>query len=357
MQTVFSHIIQKRYSQSYEDIATDALAYVLNTHDSVRLGLMNLLRSIISDLPNLYFRTQIVEGSIRPDMWGYGGAETYVYFENKFWAGLTENQPVSYLKELEKYPHPTILLFVVPGAREQSIIAELTRRLNDADIKFIEKTNVQKNIIWCIKTGTGPFLSLTSWPRLIDLLEFSSKNNSAAKNDLELLRSLCDAADIGKFIPMNSTDLINQITPALILQLGQLIRDSIETGLREGFLNNDGLTESVNWTKFGKYVWLDRKDRVGIWFGLDHELWKEYGVSPLWVKFSTTNFGRSYEVEPILRINLENQQTIITLHDGSLILPVNLKTGADKDQVILGIVEQLRDLTRLLASLPIISDM
>lgn len=36
MQTVFSHIIQKRYSQSYEDIATDALAYILNTYETAR---------------------------------------------------------------------------------------------------------------------------------------------------------------------------------------------------------------------------------------------------------------------------------------------------------------------------------
>ena len=29
MQTVFSHIIQKRFSQVNEDVATDALAYIL----------------------------------------------------------------------------------------------------------------------------------------------------------------------------------------------------------------------------------------------------------------------------------------------------------------------------------------
>jgi hypothetical protein len=85
---------------------------------------------------------------------------------------------------------------------------------------------------------------------------------------------------------MNSKDLTNQIIPTLILQLGQIIRDAINIGLRKQLLSNEGLTESVNWGKFGKYVWLNEPNCVGIWFGLDYEIWKQYGVSPLWVKFS-----------------------------------------------------------------------
>jgi len=42
MQTVFSHIIQKPYSQSYEDVATDALAYILNTHQPARQAMMRI---------------------------------------------------------------------------------------------------------------------------------------------------------------------------------------------------------------------------------------------------------------------------------------------------------------------------
>ena len=104
MSTVFSHIIQKRFSQVNEDVATDALAYVLESSEAARSGMTKLLRGILPDLPPLRFKTQQVDGTIRPDMWCFAGAEPRVFVENKFWAGLTDNQPVSYLKQLGFHP-------------------------------------------------------------------------------------------------------------------------------------------------------------------------------------------------------------------------------------------------------------
>jgi hypothetical protein len=353
MQTVFSHIIQKRYSQSYEDVATDALAYILNTHEPARMGMMEILREITPELPDLRFRTQLTEGSIRPDMWGYAGSDPYIFVENKFWAGLTDNQPLTYLDELAKYPHKTILMFIVPGAREQTMIAEVSRRLFEAEVNYKEVQCQAKEIIWLVKTSIGPSLALTSWPRIIENMKKESGDNTIAQNDLVLLESLCDAADIGKFIPMDSNYINDQMIPAIVMQLGQIIRDSINIGIRKQFLSNEGLTESVRWDRFGKYIWLNEPNSVGILFGLDYELWKEYGISPLWVKFSTTNFGRAYEVEPLLRESLDKKHLIDTLDDGSLVISINIKTKVDKDQVVEDIVEQLRELAFILKSLTI----
>lgn len=50
MHTVFSHIIQKRFSQENEDVATDALAYVLESSEAARRGMTNFLRGLIPDL-------------------------------------------------------------------------------------------------------------------------------------------------------------------------------------------------------------------------------------------------------------------------------------------------------------------
>ena len=69
-----------------------------------------LLCGLVPDLPALKFKTQQAEGTIRPDMWGYDGGEPRAFVENKFWAGLTDNQPVNYLKQLSTYPRQTILL-------------------------------------------------------------------------------------------------------------------------------------------------------------------------------------------------------------------------------------------------------
>ena len=47
MQTVLSHIVETRLSQEYENVATDALAFVLTRNEVARQGLTNLLRVII----------------------------------------------------------------------------------------------------------------------------------------------------------------------------------------------------------------------------------------------------------------------------------------------------------------------
>ena len=86
MTTVFSHIVQKRFSQVNEDVATDALAFILQSSNPARNGMMRLLRGVIAEMPTLEFRTQQVEGSIRPDMWGFDEWQPRVYVENKFWA-------------------------------------------------------------------------------------------------------------------------------------------------------------------------------------------------------------------------------------------------------------------------------
>src|SRR6266446_3116350 len=124
MNTVFSHIVQKRLSQENENVATEALTFIVDSSEHARTGLMKLLRGIAPDLPSLRFRTQQTEGSARPDMWGLDGGTPRVFIENKFWAGLTENQPVEYLRLLAQFPSPVALLVVVPEARLQTVWRE-----------------------------------------------------------------------------------------------------------------------------------------------------------------------------------------------------------------------------------------
>ena len=71
MRTVFSHIVTKRLSQENENVATEALAFILQSSEAAKSGLLKLLRGIIPNIPNLWFRTQQMDGNTRPDMWGF----------------------------------------------------------------------------------------------------------------------------------------------------------------------------------------------------------------------------------------------------------------------------------------------
>ena len=68
MSSVFSHIVRTRLSSSTEDVATEALCYILQSSEAAQQGFLDLLRLVLPDLPPLRYQTQQTEDDIRPDL-------------------------------------------------------------------------------------------------------------------------------------------------------------------------------------------------------------------------------------------------------------------------------------------------
>jgi len=299
MDTIFSHIIQKRFSQVNEDVATDALAYVLESSDAARRGMTKFLRGIIPDLPQLHFVTQQTEGAIRPDMWGLADSEPRVFVENKFWAGLTDNQPISYLQRLAGHVQPTILLVVAPVAREHTLWRELTRRLLNAGIS-VSELGAPAGIARSVRTDLGPILALTSWTNVISALEHETVDDPRTRGDLAQLRGLCDAADNDAFTPISMAALSDQRTPAFILQLGSIVQAAVDCAVSEDLMSVNALRPQASWDRIGRYVWVSGDRKAGAWFGVHLALWKAHGATPLWLFFSDSEFGRAQDVRRLI---------------------------------------------------------
>ena len=297
MQTVFSHIVQKRFSQVSEDVATDALAFILRSSESARSGLMKLLRGIDPGLPALRFQTQLTEGSIRPDMWGLDDTGPRVFVENKFWAGLTENQPVAYLRQLTEYAQPSILLVVAPEARGHTLWNELGRRLEEAGISATSR-EASAGILHSVTSDIGPVLAITSWTRLLSALELEAADDPSARSDLLQLRALCEAADSDAYVPVASEEVTDQRTPAFLLQLGSVLQACVDLAESEGVLSTTGLRPSSSWEGFGRYV--GPAEGLDPWLGVRFDLWKTYGVTPLWLVFHRHMPLHHPEMRPLL---------------------------------------------------------
>lgn len=130
MSSVLSHIVQKRLSRENEDVATEALAYILASSQTARGAMGSILQGVESEVPNLWFETQTSDAGIRPDMWGLDAGVPRAFIENKFWAGLTDAQPVEYLRRLGANGRPSVLLVVAPEARQQALARELHQRMH-----------------------------------------------------------------------------------------------------------------------------------------------------------------------------------------------------------------------------------
>jgi hypothetical protein len=349
MQTVFSHIIQKRFSRVNEDVATDALSFILQGSESARNGMMKLLRGLVVDLPSLRFRTQQTEGSIRPDMWGFHQMEPRVFIENKFWAGLTDNQPVAYLRQLAPYA-PSVLLMVVPEAREHILWRELRRRLKDQAIAISER-DMAAGIVYSVATEIGPILALTSWAKLFAMLELEIADDPSARSDLLQLRALCDVADSQAFIPICDEEISDHRTSALVLQLSSLIQAATELAVTKGALNITRLMPQASWDRIGRYARLSSEKGVGAWFGLHFGLWQKHGTTPLWLLFSQSVFGRAIEVQKVIE-PWSAKHGVLTVHEKEdFAIAIEVAIGEDKDHVVRKIVEQLKEIANVLSTI------
>jgi len=352
MNTVFSHIVQKRLSHEAEDVATEALAFIMRSSESARLAMLQLLRGIEPDLPSLHFRTQTSEGSARPDMSGVDDTNTpRVFVENKFWAGLTENQPVEYLRRLAAFGEPSILLVVVPEARRETVWSELERRLREAAIGA-PPGDSPAGVFRVAQTDVGPTLALTSWKQLLATIEAQLADAPLQRRDLLQLRALCDAVDIEAFVPISPEEATNQRTPALVLQMNTVVQDATTRGIDGGILSTQGLAAAAGWTRIGRYVSFPEARGVGAWFGTDFRLWRDYGRTPLWLVFSSTDWGRAPEVRALLEPWLPLDGILSAMVDDQFVVGIDLPTGEDKDWVVSSVVDRLAEIEAQLRELP-----
>ena len=120
-----------------EDIATEALAYILNESSASRQALDSLLRDGGVNVPPITGVKTQVNGprGIRVDLVcnSDGNQRPPVLIEVKFSATLTRNQPNNYLQWLLDNGNESVLLFIAPEARIKLLWPELKGRIQKAD--------------------------------------------------------------------------------------------------------------------------------------------------------------------------------------------------------------------------------
>ena len=348
MKTVFSHIVHKRLSMENENVATEALNFIINSSKAARSGLMKLLYGIDSDLPILRFQTQQTGEGLRPDLWGLDGNEPRVFIENKFWAGLTEGQPTEYLKLLAKCNQPTVLLVVVPEARMDTVWRELLQRILQAKISMTDQAP-SSNIYRMTETELGPHLALTSWKKLLSAIEVELTDEPQTRNDLLQLRSLCDVADEDAFIPLSSEELTNQRYPALIFHLNSIVQKFTNIAANKGLISIEGLRPAHSWDGIGRYLSFFT---CGGWLGIHFRYWKEFGGTPLWLTFYSSNWGRAEEARVILEPWGKTKGIFTTMEERHFAIGLDLPSGEELDTVVGVIVKLLGEVSEQLSTLP-----
>jgi hypothetical protein len=162
--TVLAHIAASMPQK--ENLATEALAFILNGSPAARGALERQLSALVGKIEQVArVSTQIAIGEeSRPDvvLLAEGGAPLG-YIEAKFWAALTDAQPVEYVRRLSD-ARGGVLAFLAPERRLPTLHTEVRERLRSANLDTIEvvavhhgghRTNRSAELVQAARGATG----------------------------------------------------------------------------------------------------------------------------------------------------------------------------------------------------------
>lgn len=339
-----------RFVTQREDLATEALLYILNQSSAARDEVARLLADVGAPVDGtLAFKSQSVgDGHERPDLVCLVGGREHALFEMKFWAGLTDNQPVGYLNRLER-GSGSALIFVAPEKRLEILWSELERRVTDAGEVLGKRSEPHAATFTAVVGGVS--LAALSWTSLLSRVDWaiSSADETALKESLGQLRALCDREDGEAFLPLQGAELTGS-HPRRLIQFGSLVDDAVSKLVSEGLGDTSGLRAAAGNGWYGRYV---RFANAGCLVHVSAEKWAKLQPTPLWVRVKDPE----WMVTPALLQALERAQSSGSLEffegDG-IEVPIFLPAGRERADVLESVVTQLRTLIGVLveAGLP-----
>ncbi len=341
-----------RFAPHPENLATESLAYILEKSPGAKRALMAFLNKLGGPLPEtLRFQPQAngPDGSI-PDLVGTDSdGEQMVIIEAKFWAGLTDNQPVAYLNRLSPSSE-AILLFVAPALRSCLLWNELLSRCKTEGVTF----SIEKDIsifpeVKLTKIQRHHTLALSNWGTLLTYLlqTLNMEGDTVAVSNLLELQGLCDRMD-DTFLPLSSEELTSSIGSRFI-QFSKLV-DSVATDLvAEGLGSYAGKSSC----RGGSYLQPMTIYGCGCILMVNSEYWAHFRSTPIWLNVRDPNWKPAgVDLRNILLpLQLEDPPRVLYDQNQKLVVPIMLPAEVDRRSVVESLLGQVREVANLLRKL------
>lgn len=266
--------------------------------------------------------------------------------ESKFWAGLTENQPVNYLKRLD--PEKTsILMFLVPSRRLQSIWLELKNRCQEAGVT-LDKENRGKSYIHA-KVSDKNYLAVTDWNSLLAFIEahLDSNGDHVTRADLIQLKGLCEQMDEETFLPLDSQEISPMIARRNI-DFSDIIDDVVISGVSQEICSIEGCKSISSKGNYGRLLFIGNNN---YFIEFNHKLWYEYQNNPFWLMCYGKGWLSAVEERPKVKkalMKLELEEKLYFTGDDVALIPLKLELGVDKSVVVESILNQITEINDLL---------
>ena len=327
--------IARRHTVGREDVATDALSFILSHSKSARQALSDFISEGGDTLKiaKTCTRGSDTTGAI-PDLACYDeNGDLVALIESKFWAGLTHHQPVTYWEGLP-CDRPAVLLFLAPAWRINSggLWDELEGCLRNAGHKLGQAARREDLITASAATGERR-LMLASWDLLLAKLAQKAKDDCDCQVSFEIAELQGLAADVTA-----------SENPRHDENLKKLIADAVRRVEQSGWANTDRLSVGQGNGFYGRYL---RLAGASAWLGIDYKAVKQLPDKPLWLAF--------YD-DPDAAVSLETVRSRLgdltepcfAWGSDCTCVPIALPDGGDTEATLDAIVAKLEHVAKLI---------
>lgn len=344
--SLFGHLAT-RFSAHPENLATESLHFILQESTVARAAFLRYVRQLGVQLDEgIWIQTQSGEHrNARPDLVGRDASgQPVLVVEAKFWAGLTEQQPISYLKSLPQ-DRDGILLFLAPEKRFAMLWPELLRRCGDDGMELIPEA--PGATAWRTARLNGHrIMAVASWRSLLAYLRLAaeSEHQLATASDIGQLQGLCDYMDETAFLPLQSEETTGN-TGTRISQYCQLVDDVTNRLVGEAIVSVKGLRATGGRGTYSRYMHLHD---FGCWLSFDATLWSAYRPTPLWFSLKDPDWKPATRArERLARLEMEIPPRLVVIDD-HVSIPLYLPVAVERDKVLEALAAQIKEIARLL---------
>ena len=319
-----------------EDIASGALAYLLERYPPARTAFLTHLQTLAGfELPaDLRFRSQVaVDGLGRTDISGVRGGIEEVIIEAKIAAGLHGDQIATYLQRLRGCARP-LLVVLAPSDRLRYVWHAVC---SEAGALSAEVTAVAGSVT----------LAQTTWEDVINALEGALIDDADGAAELRQIAGLYRHIETSAFLPFSDDDLSNasarthgSITRLIVQVLGEF---------------GAGRDPDVEFTSnMGAGTWgFGRGGSIGglnVWCGFWPPRWTDVAPTPMWLQFKGLGPIASQHLVAVIEAASSPQD--VRLHakyraaEVDVVAPLYFPTGVDEAEAVRFLVERLQEVGR-----------
>jgi len=339
-----------RLSSHPENVATESLCYILREYTSASESFRSFINSSGINLPDsLTFQTQVskAEDGTIPDLVGVDSAGVEVLLiEAKFWAGLTQNQPVAYLNRLS-VTQPGCLAIVAPSSRFETLWPKLTGACEDANIS-LESPKDAASGFRVANAPNNQKMALITWRAILGVLKQAAeeKDDFNLKSDVNQLRGLCDQMDREAFIPLSSNDLSHEFG-SRVQQFADLVDTVVKVLEEKHGASTDNLKTGGSQSAYGRYFILGG---LGLFISYDPRLWARHWETPIWLSVSEIvgkEWEKSEKIREALSTVMASRQMPVVARSDPPTVPIELPLKVDHSDVVSSVTEQVLEIARI----------